>query len=181
MTRSKLALLLAVTLVTAACGGGDASTGSAADVTGSDDGPAVTFNPVAGVASDEALGARYVGTGTVTLSTRTVANECSGPVDVTLVIPESGFAHLTLSYLIPMSDKIVVGEELRFVCVEDGEPMTLDYRAEAVDGRYVFEPEGLVSGAVEAIVDTDGASVSGQVLGGSNVWDFSIERLVPTE
>jgi hypothetical protein len=36
-----------------------------------------------------------------------------------------------------------------------------------------------VSGTLEAVVGADKASVSGQVLGASNVWDFVIEDLSP--
>jgi hypothetical protein len=142
------------------------------------DDPVANTKPVP-VTNNETLGTSYMGAGTVTLSSRTVANECSGPVEATLVIAGGGVGHLTLSYRTPMSDKVVVGEELRFVCVEDGEPTVLEYRTEGVDGTYLFEPEFLVSGTLEAVVGADKASVSGQVLGASNVWDFVIEDLSP--
>jgi hypothetical protein len=145
-------------------------------------------DPVAGVKStkevpsgDDAGTASYTGTGTVTLSKNTVANQCSAPVDATLIIDVNGVGHLTLDYRNPISDQVVEGEELRFICVNDGDPQTRDYRAEGVDGRFAFEAEFLVSGGFEAVVAENEVSLSGQLEGGSNVWAFIFESLEPVD
>lgn len=138
----------------------------------------VTVNPISGATGDNAPGTRYVGTGTLTLSKTTVVNTCSVPVDAILAVTDAGVANLTLNYQNPISDQIVEGETLKFVCTDSGDPRSHEFRATSTSGRYDFEVDILLtSGSMDAVVGDDGASVSGQLLGGSNVWDFSIPNL----
>ena len=166
----RLALLVTTILVIAACGGEDIE---------------VSLDPIGGGDADQAAGTRYVGTGTVTLSKPTVANQCSSPVEAELVVTDFDVAYLTLEYRDPISDQIVEGEELKFVCTDEGIPRTREYRADVSGDRLVFGPDsllgGFVEGEIEVLVGADGASLRGQTTGGSNVFDFVVENLQPAE
>lgn len=118
---------------------------------------------------------RYEGTGTLTLSKNTVANECSSPVEASLVVYENGIANLTLNFLSPISDQIVEGEELVFVCTDNGIPRTFEYSGRGVDGQFVFENPPMVTGNLELVVNAAGASLSGVQDGLGNLHHWSVE------
>jgi hypothetical protein len=141
----------------------------------------VSLDPIGGAA--DPTGTRYVGTGTVTLSKATAANECSSAVDAELVVTDYGRANLMLEYRDPISDQVVKGEELLFVCTDEGIPRSREYGTDVTGDRLVFTPDSLLGGFVEGeivvIIDGGGASLSGQTTGGGNVFDFVVERLEP--
>lgn len=162
----RLSFLVAMILAFAACGGGELD---------------VSIDPIGGAA--DPAGTRYVGTGTVTLSKATVANECSSAMDAELVVTDYGRANLTLEYRDPISDQIVKGEELLFVCTAEGIPRTREYSTDVTGDRLVFIEDsllgGLVEGEIEVVIGDDGASLRGQTTGGGNVFDWVVE-LTPT-
>ncbi len=120
--------------------------------------------------------ARYEGTGTLTLSKDTVANECSSPVEATLVVYENDIANLTLDFLSPISDQVnEPGKESVFVCTDNGIPRNFEYSGRGVDGQFVFENPPLVTGNLELVVDADGASLSGVQDGLGNLHHWSVE------
>ncbi len=91
--------------------------------------------------------ARYEGTGALTLSKETVANECRSPVEASLIVYENGIANLTLDFLSPISDQVnEPGKESVFVCTDNGIPRTFEYSGRGVDGKFVFENPPLVTG-----------------------------------